>query len=62
MSINSQNDDFFFDPEHDEAEGPAVPPIFSTMSPDHLERQRDFLERLLAAWQSTHGEKKKKVA
>lgn len=59
--MQNQNDDFFFDPEHDEAEGPAVPPVFATASdPSYLEKQRDYLERLLQAWNQAHGHKKKK--
>ena len=61
--MQNQNDDFFFDPEHDEAEGPSTPPVFSTVSdPSYLTAQRDYLERLLAAWQQAHGHKKKKKA
>jgi hypothetical protein len=62
MAANNQDNDFFFDPEHDESEGPSTPPSFSTSSRDKLEIQRDFLERLLLAWQSAHSDKKKKAA
>lgn len=58
MPANSQQDDFFFDPEHDESEGLSSPPAFAS-SPDYLAKQRDYLERLLKAWQTTHGPKKK---
>lgn len=65
--MNNQDDDFFFDPEHDEAEGPAELPTFSTVSAlspgrKKLNAQKEFLERLLVAWQAKHGKEIKKAA
>lgn len=67
MAVNNQNDDFFFDPEHDEAEDASgsqayAPPSFAPTPPEYLTKQKDYLERLLAAWQSAHGSKKKNAA
>ncbi|MGZ3712974.1 MAG: hypothetical protein ACXWQO_19800 [Bdellovibrionota bacterium] len=67
MASNQQNNDFFFDPEHDEAEELSAAstfsaPSFSAEIPSHLEKKRDYLERLLQAWQSAHSAKKKKAA
>jgi hypothetical protein len=61
--MQQPNDDFFFDPELDEAEGPETPPSFARNGAEpHLAKQRDYLERLLQAWQQAHGHKKKQKA